>query len=81
MSADPRWHNLSVYVLGTGIVMLILFVVVGFFAVDTGTPFHSWAGLLQRVLGVIWFACLFVMAGRILRLAREEPLPSSTVSG
>jgi hypothetical membrane protein len=42
MSADPGWHSLSVYVLGTGIVMVILFILVGFFAVDAGTPFHRW---------------------------------------
>jgi hypothetical membrane protein len=69
MSADARWHSLSAYVLGTGIVMLILFIVVGFFAVDAGTPFHSWAGLLQRVLVVVWVTCQLVIAQRLLRIA------------
>src|SRR5262245_32586447 len=54
MSTHPRWHDLSVYVLGTGIVMFILFLVVGVFGMDAGTPFHRWAGLLQRVLVVVW---------------------------
>jgi hypothetical membrane protein len=71
MSADPRWHGLSAYVLGTGILMVILFIVVGFFAVDAGTPLHRWAGLLQRMLVVMWFACQLVMARRLLRVARD----------
>jgi hypothetical protein len=81
MTADPQWHDLSAYVLGTGVVMLLLFIVVGAFAIEEGTPFRNWAGLLQRVLVVVWFACLLVMARRVLRLAREDLLPSSPVSG
>ena len=76
MSADPRWHRLSAYALGTGIVMVTLFIVVGFFAVDAGTPFHRWAGLLQRVLVAVWVTCQLVMARRLLRIAREEPVAS-----
>jgi len=74
MSADPRWYSLSAYVRGTGIVMVILFVVVGFFAVDAGTPFHRWAGLLQRVLVVVWVACQLFIARRLLRIARDQPV-------
>jgi hypothetical membrane protein len=81
MAADPEWRDLSTYVLGTGIVMLLLFIVVGGFAIDEGTPLHSWAGLLQRVLVAIWFACIVVMAGRALRLARESRVASTVVSG
>jgi hypothetical membrane protein len=71
MTADPRWRNLSPYVLGTGIVMLLLFVVVGGFAIAEGTPLHSWVGLLQRLLVATWFACILVMARRVLRLGKE----------
>jgi hypothetical membrane protein len=81
VSADPRWHGLSAYVLGTGIVMVILFIVVGFFAVDAGTPFHRWAGLLQRVLVAVWVSCQLVMARRLLRIAREEPVASAGEPG
>jgi hypothetical protein len=42
-----------VYVLATGIVMLILFVIVRGFGIEEGTPFHQWAGLLQRILVAI----------------------------
>jgi hypothetical membrane protein len=68
IAADPQWHDLSTYVLGTGIVMLMLFVVLGGFAIEEGTPFHRWAGLLQRVVAGVWFACILVMARRVLRL-------------
>jgi len=77
MTADTRWQGLSAYVLSTGIVMLILFVVVGFFAVDAGTPLHSWAGLLQRVLAAVWIACGFVIASRVMRVARRAPMSTA----
>jgi hypothetical protein len=80
MAADPQWHDHSGYVLGTGSVMLVLFIVVGAFAIDEGTPFHRWAGLLQRVLVAVWFACILVMARRVLRLARKRLLASAAVS-
>jgi hypothetical membrane protein len=64
MSADPRWRDLAAYTLLTGVVVLVLFVAVGFFAIDDGTPLHPWAGLIQRVLGGLWFACLIVLARR-----------------
>ncbi|HVG84620.1 MAG TPA: DUF998 domain-containing protein [Vicinamibacterales bacterium] len=80
MAADPEWRDLSTYVLGTGIIMLLLFIVVGGFAIGEGTPLHSWAGLLQRVLVVIWFACIMVMARRALRLARESRPTTSTAA-
>ena len=70
LAADPRWRDLSAYVLSTGIVMFLLFIVVGFFAIEPGAPLHAWTGLVQRVLVVVWFACLLVMAGRALRIAR-----------
>jgi hypothetical protein len=76
MAADPLWHDLSAYVFGTGFIMLVLFIVVGAFAIDEGTPLHRWAGLLQRVLVMIWFACLLVVARRVLRLAREDSSPA-----
>jgi hypothetical membrane protein len=70
LAADARWRDLSGYVLTTGIAMLIMFVVMGWFAIDDGTPLHPWAGLLQRVVVCIWFACLFVLA---IRLRRVDP--------
>ena len=69
MSADARWRSLSAYVLASGIAMLILFIIVGGFAIEEGTPFHPWVGLLQRILVGVWFACMMVIARRAQRLA------------
>ena len=65
MIADPRWRDLATYTMSTGITVLVLFVAVGFFAIEDGTPLHPWAGLIQRVLCGVWFACLIVLARRI----------------
>jgi hypothetical membrane protein len=65
MADDTRWRDLASYTKATGLAVLALFVAVGFFAVNDGTPLHPWAGLLQRVLCAIWFACLIVLAVRL----------------
>jgi hypothetical membrane protein len=72
MAADPEWRSLSSYVLATGSVMLVLFIALGGFAIDEGTPLHEWAGLLQRVIAAFWITCTVVVARRALRLARER---------
>ena len=63
--ADPRWRDVAAYTRFTGIAVLLLFVAVGFFAIDDGAPLHAWAGLLQRVLCAVWFTCLMVLARRL----------------
>lgn len=73
MKADASWRSLSTYVLGTGVAILILFVLVGFFAVDDGAPLHEWAGLLQRVLVAIWVGCQLVMARKVMSASGREP--------
>ena len=80
IAADPQWRSLSGYVLATGIVMLILFIIVGGFSIEEGTPFHRWVGLLQRILVVVWFTCMMVIARRALRVTRENRLASTKVS-
>ena len=75
MAADPEWRDLASYTMSTGAAVLVLFVMVGFFAIEDGAPLHSWAGLLQRVLCAVWFTCLIVLALRLRSLppvAREE---------
>ena len=69
MSGDDRWRDLSTYTMVTGIAMLLLFVALGFFAIEDGAPLHPWAGLLQRVLCAVWFTCLIVLAVRARRIA------------
>jgi cytochrome b len=48
--------------LWSGILVLILFVIVGFFAVDNGAPLHEWTGLIQRVLVAVWLVWMIVLA-------------------
>ena len=67
MRADAQWRRLAAYVLTTGVTMCILFVLLGAFAIDDGTPLHPWAGLLQRVVVLIWFACTSTIAFRAFR--------------
>jgi hypothetical membrane protein len=68
MRLDARWRSLAPYLLTTGLVMLILFVVLGAFAIQDGAPLHPWAGLLQRVVVLLWFACTTIIALRARRL-------------
>ena len=70
MIADARWRDLATYTTATGIAVLVLFVAVGFFAIDDGAPLHARAGLLQRVLCAVWFTCLIVLALRLRTVER-----------
>jgi hypothetical protein len=65
LRADPRWRDLSAYVLVTGLTMVIMFVVLGAFAIDESAPLHSVVGALQRALVGEWFLCLVVLALRM----------------
>jgi hypothetical membrane protein len=71
MNADPEWRDLAGYTLSTGIVVLILFVMLGVFAIDAGTPLHPWAGLIQRIICAVWFTALVVLARRLHRLSTK----------
>ena len=73
MRSDARWSNLARYVLGSGITVLVLFVVMGAFAIDDGAPLHPWTGLLQRAVLAVWFPCVIVTALRALRIAHTRP--------
>jgi hypothetical membrane protein len=69
LKVDPRWRDLAAYTLSSGIVMLLLFVTLGWFAIEDDAPLHPWAGLLQRVICAVWFTCTIVLAVRLRRLA------------
>jgi hypothetical protein len=64
MNADSRWRD-PTFTMITGIAVLLLFVTIGFFAVDDGAPLHPWAGLLQRILCAIWFTSIMALAFRL----------------
>ena len=76
MNADEQWRDLATYALVTGVIVLLLFVTVGFFAIDDAAPLHPWAGLLQRILCAVWFTCLIVLAGRARRVDRNSGVSS-----
>ena len=59
---DMLWYPVGYT---AGYLVLLLFVAVGFFAIDDGAPLHAWTGLLQRVLYAVWFTCLIVLAIRL----------------
>jgi hypothetical membrane protein len=80
MSADSRWRDLSTFTMTVGIVVLLLFVALGFFAIDDGTPLHPWAGLIQRILCAIWFTCLVVLAFRLRSLGSDLPVRGTHAS-
>jgi hypothetical membrane protein len=71
MRLDPAWRDLSTYTMVTGIAVLLLFIAMGSFAIDEGTPLHPWAGLIQRILCLIWFAWLILVARRLRTLSRR----------
>ncbi len=66
LRSDAAWKDLASYTRATGLAMLVLFVGLGFFAATPGTPLHPWAGLIQRGLFLIWFACVVVLSRRLM---------------
>ena len=70
MRLDPSWRDVSTYTMVTGIAVLLLFVAMGAFAIDDGTPLHPWAGLIQRILCAIWFTWMIVVASRLRTQSR-----------
>lgn len=67
MAGDSGWCDLASYTKASGLAVLLLFVAVGFFAVNDGAPLHAWAGLLQRVLCAVLFSCVIVLGLRLIR--------------
>jgi hypothetical membrane protein len=65
MSADERWHGLAPYTRWSGVLVLVLFLVLGFFAIEVSAPLHPWVGLIQRALVAVWFVWMIVVALRI----------------
>jgi hypothetical membrane protein len=62
---DPAWSDLATYTLLTALVVFALFMTMAFCAIGDATPLHPWAGLIQRVLCVVWFTWILVAARRL----------------
>jgi hypothetical membrane protein len=69
MKRDARWSGLAAYTLVTGIVMALLFPVLGGLAIPDTGPLRPWAGLLQRIVCAVWFSCILVLAARLRSVA------------
>jgi len=69
MKRDPNWSGLATYTLLTGILMALLFPVMGGLAIPDTGPLHPWAGLLQRFICIVWFSCILVLAVRLRSVA------------
>jgi hypothetical membrane protein len=65
MATDERWHGLARYTAWSGVLLLVLFLVLGLFAIEAGAPLHRWIGLIQRGLVAVWFVWMIVVALRI----------------
>ena len=70
LARDPSWRSLANYTLGTGIALVVMFVVFGLLVRPDDAPLHEFAGLAQRATLAVWFLCLVVLAVRMLRLTR-----------
>jgi hypothetical membrane protein len=70
MVTDSRWRGVAGYTAASGLAMLVLFFALGLLAVPDEAPLHRWAGLGQRLVVLIWFACTIVDAVRLLGIAR-----------
>jgi hypothetical membrane protein len=72
MAGDPRWRDIAGYTAVSGVAMLVLFVVVGRLAMPDEAPLHRWAGLGQRLIVLVWFACTIRGAVRLLGTVRKR---------
>ena len=70
MTGDPRWRSLGTYALATGSAIIVLFLAIGALASTPDAPLNRWFGLTQRLLLVVWFPCVIVLALRLLRITR-----------
>jgi hypothetical membrane protein len=65
MTRDERWRDLANYVLGTGVVMLLLFIVTAALTIRDTAPLHDQAGLVQRAVLLVWFPCVIIASRRL----------------
>ncbi len=65
MITDEHWRGLARYTRWSGMLVLVLFLILGVFAIQASAPLHRWVGLIQRVLVAVWLAWMIVMALRI----------------
>lgn len=75
MARDPEWRGLAAYALATGIAILVVVPTHSILALPDGAPLHSLWGVLNYLAITLWLACTFVLALRLLRVARSGAGP------
>lgn len=76
LARDPRWRDLAGYVRISGVILVALFLLGGALVRPSAAPFHDWLGLFQWVFIAVWYACVLVLAGRLLRAQVAEDAAS-----
>jgi hypothetical membrane protein len=76
LAHDPRWRSLATYVLASGVLAQVGFVLMGLLVMPDDAPLHEWAGLAQRVLIlIVLFPARIVLSIRLLQVARWTSPP------
>jgi hypothetical membrane protein len=70
LAGDPAWSSLARYARTVGVVLLLLFVTGSILVRPAGSALHDWLGLFQWIYLGVWFPCIAVLAGRLLRRSR-----------
>ncbi len=76
LAHDPEWRRLSRYALASGIVAMAGFMVMGALVMADDAPLHDYAGLGQRLMVLVLFACRIALAVRLLRVAARRDVAS-----
>jgi hypothetical membrane protein len=76
LAHDPRWRSLATYVLASGVLAQVGFVLMGLLVMPDDAPGHEWAGLAQRALIlIVLFPARIVLSIRLLHVARRTSQP------
>ena len=74
-AADPRWRNIAGWVLAAGVLVAMLFPLMGVLVIPDDAPLHDWAGLAQRfIVLVLLFPARIALAIRLLRVFHQRVL-------
>jgi hypothetical protein len=73
MAADPRWHSLAGYTLGTGLALLVAVPAGVLLGIPPGSTPRPFSGLASWVLAGIWFVATVVLALRLFRNSTARP--------
>ena len=67
LSRTAGWRGYGAYALLSGAAVLVLTLGMFALAAPPEAPLHGWLGLVQRLTVAVWFACVAVLAVKVLR--------------